>query len=65
MFEDRFDMIFTHMFQVPGILIALNILILKPSQDVLQGINKLDYYLKVSYFQVLKNLTPYITRSSE
>ena len=41
-------------FQVPNLLIALTLSIFKRHDDILQGINKLDYLLKVSIFQYYK-----------
>mmetsp|Transcript_1348 Transcript_1348/g.1752 ORF Transcript_1348/g.1752 Transcript_1348/m.1752 type:complete len:166 (+) Transcript_1348:1133-1630(+) len=42
------------MVQLPTILIAFTIIRWKSSQDILQGVSKLDYLLKVSIFQIQK-----------
>ena len=42
-------------FQTPSILLILNTVFVKKSKDLLQGISKLDYLLKVSYFQRYKD----------
>ena len=42
-------------FQPPSILLICNTLFVKKSKDLLQGISKLDYLLKVSYFQRFKD----------
>ena len=39
-----------------NILLCLVIVLLKSSQDILQGVNKLDYFLKVSIFQIFKDV---------
>lgn len=41
---------------IPEILIAFVIIKIKRSQDILQGINKLDYLLAVSIFQRLREV---------
>lgn len=51
MMEDRFNRFSLHILQFPVILIGYTILYLKPSMDILQGLNKLDYTLTVSKFQ--------------
>ena len=42
-------------FQLPQILLAFSICKLKPKEDILQGISKLDCALKVSVFQLYKD----------
>ena len=42
-------------FQIPSLLIICNTIFVKKSSDILQGISKLDYLLKVSYFQRYKD----------
>ena len=42
-------------FCIPAILTAYVLIKVKSSQDILQGINKLDYLLKVSVFQKYKD----------
>ena len=39
----------------PSVLLSLVIVRFKSSQDILQGVSKLDYLLKVSVFQKYKN----------
>jgi hypothetical protein len=39
----------------PSLLLSLVIVRFKSSQDILQGVSKLDYLLKVSVFQKYKN----------
>ena len=41
--------------QALSILIAFTMIKLKKSDDMLQGISKLDYLLKISIFQVYKD----------
>jgi len=43
------------MFYFPITLMVMSLLYLKSSQDILQGISKLDYLLKVSVFQLYKD----------
>eukprot|EP00356_Strombidium_inclinatum_P015880 CAMPEP_0170509642 /NCGR_PEP_ID=MMETSP0208-20121228/65329_1 /TAXON_ID=197538 /ORGANISM="Strombidium inclinatum, Strain S3" /LENGTH=248 /DNA_ID=CAMNT_0010793023 /DNA_START=242 /DNA_END=985 /DNA_ORIENTATION=- len=40
--------------QLPALCICYTIIVLKSSQDILQGISKLDYLMKVSVFQIEK-----------
>ena len=40
---------------LPEIFMCYAIFCIKPAQDVLQGLNKLDHIIKVSTFQVYKN----------
>ena len=42
-------------FQIDSILVGIAIIYLKSTQDIFQGINKLDHLLKVSIFQKYKN----------
>mmetsp|Transcript_3240 Transcript_3240/g.4934 ORF Transcript_3240/g.4934 Transcript_3240/m.4934 type:complete len:102 (+) Transcript_3240:1113-1418(+) len=44
-----------YMFYFPITLMVMSLLYLKSSQDILQGISKLDYLLKVSVFQLYKD----------
>ena len=39
----------------PSLLLSLVIVRFKSSQDILQGVSKLDYLIKVSVFQKYKN----------
>jgi len=48
---------FTNNLFIAQTLICFTIIKLKSSQDILQGISKLDYLLKVSIFQVYKDKT--------
>ena len=44
-----------YILELPSLLIALVIIRFKSSQDILQGVSKLDYLLKVSVFQKYKD----------
>ena len=44
-----------YMFFIPSLLTAFVIIRVKSSEDILQGISKLDYLLKVSIFQIYKD----------
>ena len=37
------------------VLLSITIIFLKPDEDILQGVNKLDYLVKVSNFQVYRD----------
>ena len=43
------------MLQIPSLTIVWCMIMLKNSKDLLQGISKLDYLLKVSVFQKYKD----------
>jgi hypothetical protein len=43
-----------YVLNLPNLLIALVIIRFKSSQDILQGVSKLDYFLKASVFQKYK-----------
>lgn len=45
---------FIYVVNLPSFMICYTIIIIKPDDDVLQGVNKLDYLLKVSIFQMYK-----------
>jgi len=47
--------LFSLQFQIPNLLLALIVIKYKRSEDILEGINKLDYLLKVSVFQIYKD----------
>ena len=47
--------LFSEKINVFDFLNIVNILYVKSTEDVLQGISKLDYLLKVSVFQIYKN----------
>lgn len=51
------SMFINFMLGLPGILQSLIVIKLKSSQDILQGVSKLDYLLKVSVFQKYKDKT--------
>ena len=46
---------FAYVAGVPNVQLAMVTIKLKSTQDILQGINKLDYLLKVSIFQKYKD----------
>lgn len=41
--------------QLETLLFVFNVVCIKSPKDILQGLNKLDYLLKVSYFQYYKD----------
>ena len=47
-----------YILNLPSLLIALVIIRFKSSQDILQGVSKLDYFLKASVFQKYKGGDP-------
>lgn len=53
-FRHILDFMF-HCAKLAETLLAMVIILLKQPKDVLQGINKLDYFLKISFFQVYKD----------
>lgn len=46
---------FSKVIQLPSILMVLTIVKYKSSKDILTGLSKLDYLLKISIFQVYKD----------
>ena len=50
----RISSIFVDILGLPTLFLALILIYIKPSKDMLQGINKLDNLLKVSVFQRYK-----------
>lgn len=53
-----------NMLGIPSLLICYVIVKVKKSQDILQGVSKLDYLLKVSVFQQYKELNFKVAESS-
>ena len=54
--------LFLQELSIPNIILSANVVYSKGSRDILQGINKLDYLLKVSIFQ--KFVNPAYNRSN-
>ena len=46
---------YSNVFMLNDVFICYSIIFLKSPQDVIQGISKLDYLLKVSVFQIYKD----------
>lgn len=51
----RIVIIISNVFQLEYLLLIYNVVHIKSTQDILQGLNKLDYFIKYSYFQIYKD----------